>query len=64
MKNEKETTDLNKMGIIFSIVGIIASILVIIINIIDGESKTLGIVLLCACSATLSANVVNRKNNR
>ncbi len=62
MNNKK--TDLNKMGIVFSIAGIIASIFVIIMNIIDGESKTLGIVLLCACSATLSANVVNRKNNK
>ena len=63
MKNNK-TADINKVGIIVSIIGIIASIAVIIMNMIDGESKTIGIVLLCACTATLSANIVNRKNIR
>lgn len=61
MKNKKKITSTD-VGIIFSIIGIIASIIVIIMNFIDGENKTVGIALLCSCSATLSANVRNKKD--
>lgn len=60
MKNKKKITGTD-MGIVFSIIGMIASIIVIIMNFIDGESKTVGIVLFCACLATLSANVGIKK---
>lgn len=52
------------VGIIFSIIGIIASLLVIIINVINHESITVGIGLICSCSATLATNVRNKKNNK
>lgn len=61
-KSKKITgTDL---GIIFSIIGIIASIILVVLNFINDESKTIGIILLCACSASLSANVNNKKNDK
>lgn len=52
------------LGIIFSIIGIIASIILVVLNFINDESKTIGIILLCACSASLSANVNNKKNDK
>lgn len=52
------------LGIIFSVIGIIASIILIVINFINDESEIVGIILLCACSASLSANVNNKKNEK
>lgn len=62
--NEKKKITGTDLGIIFSIIGIIASIILIVLNFINAENKTVGIVLLCACSASLSANVTNKKNNK
>ena len=45
------------IAVISSIIGMLASIIVIIINFIDGESKTIGIVLFCCCTATLCTNI-------
>lgn len=50
------------LGIIFSIIGIIASILVIILNTVHGENRSIGIVLLLTSTSTLSMNVRNKKN--
>ena len=63
MKNKKKITESN-VGIIFSIVGIIASILVIIINAIKRESIGVGIGLLIFCFLTLSTNIKNKKDNK
>ena len=52
------------VGIIFSIVGIIASILVIIINLLKNESVGVGIGLLLFCILTLSTNVRNKRNEK
>ena len=61
MKKLKEI-DVTDLGIVFSVVGLLASVAVIVINFIEGESKAVGIALLCACAATLSTNVRNKKN--
>lgn len=45
-------------------IGIIASIILIVLNSVHNESKTIGIILLCTCSASLCANVSNKKNNK
>lgn len=58
--NEKKITGTD-LGIMFSIIGIVASIILIVLSFINDESKTIGIILLCACSASLSANVTNKK---
>ena len=63
MKNKKKMTE-SDVGIIFSIVGIIASILVIIINAIKRESIGVGIGLLIFCFLTLSTNIKNKKDNK
>ena len=52
------------VGIILSIVGIIASILVIVINVIKEESAGVGIGLLLFCILTLSTNVRNKRNEK
>ena len=52
------------IGIIFSVIGMIASIVVIIMNFIDGESKSVGIALLCSCAAVLSTNVRNKRSEQ
>ena len=54
----------NDAGIIMSIIGMIASIIVIVLNLIDHESITTGLVLLLACTTTLSTNVRNKKMNK
>ena len=51
-------------GIIFSLVGIIASILVIIINALKNESVGVGIGLLLFCILTLSTNVRNKNKEK
>lgn len=60
---EKKITGTD-LGIIFSIIGMIASIILIILNFVNDESKTIGIVLLCSCSANLCANARNKKNDK
>ena len=62
MKKKKITG--SDVGIIFSIVGIIASILVIIINAFKNESVGVGIGLLLFCILTLSTNVRNKRNGK
>ena len=52
------------VGIVLSIVGIIASILVIILNAIEKESIGVGIGLLLFCLLTLSTNFKNKKDNK
>ena len=52
------------VGIVFSIVGIVASIIVIIIDIIKKESVGVGIGLLLFGILTLSTNVRNKKNEK
>ena len=60
---KKKITSSN-VGIIFSIVGIIASILVIIINALKKESIGVGIGLLLFCILTLSTNFRNKRNEK
>ena len=52
------------VGIIFSIVGIGASIIVIIINVLKNESAGVGIGLLLFCILTLSTNIRNKRNEK
>ena len=63
MKKKKKITD-SDVGIIFSIVGIIASILVVILNALNNESVGVGIGLLLFCILTLSTNLKNKKDNK
>ncbi len=51
------------LGIIFSIVGIIASIAIIILKLISKDNLTVGIVLLIACVLSLIVNI-KQKNNK
>ena len=60
---EKKQGNITNVGIAISILGIIASLAVIVINVIDGTSKTVGIVLLCACALGLINNVNIKRNN-
>ena len=60
---EKKQGNITNVGIAISILGIIASVAVIVINVIDGTSKTVGIVLLCACALGLINNVNIKRNN-
>ena len=52
------------VGIVFSIIGIIASILVIFINVLKNESAGVGIGLLLFCILTLSTNIRNKRNEK
>ena len=63
MKNNKKITG-SDVGIIFSVVGIIASILVIIIDILKEESVGVGIGLLCFCILALLTNIKNKKDSK
>ena len=49
------------LGIIFSIVGIIASIAIIILKLISKDNITVGIVLLVACVLSLIVNIKQKK---
>lgn len=62
MKKKKITG--SDVGIALSIVGIIASILVIIIDAINKESVGIGIGLLLFCILSLSTNVRNKRNEK
>lgn len=61
---EKKKITGSDVGIIFSVVGIIASILVIIINALKNEDIGVGIGLLLFCILTLSTNVRNKRNEK
>ena len=63
MKNKKKITGPD-VGIICAVVGIIASILVIIINALKKESVGVGIGLLIFCLLSLSTNIKNKKENK
>ena len=63
-KNNKKKITGNDLGIIFSIIGIVASLILMVLNLINDESKTIAIVLICGCSASLSVNVRNKKNEK
>lgn len=52
------------VGIIFSIVGIIASIIVVILDAFNNESIGVGIGLLLFCILSLSTNVRNKRNEK
>ena len=52
------------VGIIFSIVGIIASIAIIILKLISKDNITVGIVLLIACALSLIVNIKQRKDKK
>ena len=61
MKNKKING--YDVGIIFSIVGIVASIIVIIIDIIKKESVGVGIGLVIFCFLSLITNIRNKKRD-
>ena len=63
MKKKKKLTG-SDVGVIFSVIGIIASIFVIIINALKNESIGVGIGLLLFCILTLSTNVRNKRNEK
>lgn len=52
------------VGIILPIVGIIASILVVVIDILKKESVGVGVGLLLFCILALSTNVRNKRNEK
>ncbi len=52
------------IGIIFSIVGIIASIAVIILKLMSKDNVTVGIVLFIACVLSLLVNIKQKKENK
>ncbi len=63
MKNEKKN-NVATIGIVASIIGLVISAFLVILSFINGASKTLGIILFCACSATLCANIANKRKNK
>jgi len=63
MKNKKKITSPD-VGIICSMIGFIASILVIIINVLKNESIGVGIGLLLFCFISLLTNIKNKKDNK
>lgn len=63
MKEKKKINGYD-VGIIFSIVGIIASILVIIIDALKNESVGVGIGLLLFCILSLLINIKQKRNEK
>lgn len=63
MKEKKAITGTD-VAIICSAIGVIASIILIVMDIIDHESTTAGIVCLCVCMANLLVNAKNKKDAR
>ena len=63
MKKNKRITG-SEVGIIFSIIGIIASVFVIIIDTLKKDSVGVGIGLLLFCILTLSTNIRNKRNEK
>ena len=50
------------LGIIFSIIGIIASIAIIVLKLISKDNVAIGIVLLVACISALIVNINQKKD--
>ena len=61
MKKKRKITGPD-VGIIFSIIGIIASILVIIFDALNSESVGVGLGLLLFCLLSLLINMKNKNN--
>lgn len=61
MKEKKAITGTD-VAIICSTVGVIVSIILIVMDIIEHESTTAGIGLLCLCMTHLLVNVKNKKD--
>ncbi len=61
MKKKKAITGTD-VAIICSAIGVIASIILIIMDIIDHESTIAGIGLFCLCMTQLLVNVKNKKD--
>ena len=60
----KKPFNASDIGIIAAIIGMVASLVIIVMNFIEHESKSVGIVLFCSCAATLATNVRNKRNNK
>ena len=52
------------VGIIFSIIGIVASVLLIILKVLDNESFGVGLGLLLFCTLSLITNVRGKRKDR
>lgn len=52
------------MAKVFLIIGIVASILIVIMNFINGESKLVGIILLCTCSVILLTCIKGKEDKK
>ena len=63
MKKKRKITGTD-VGIAMSVVGLLASLIVIVFSFIDGTSKATGVALFCACSACLSMNARNKRNEK
>ncbi|MBO5414662.1 MAG: hypothetical protein J6A17_03435 [Bacilli bacterium] len=61
MRKKIKVTGLD-VGVIFSVIGIIASILVIIFDALNSESIGVGLGLLLFCLLSLSINMKNKNN--
>ncbi len=62
--NGKKKINEYDLGIIFSIVGIIASIGVIALKLFNKENIAIGILLLVACIGMLVINIKQKKDNK
>lgn len=63
MQNKEKIIGID-LCIIFSILGIIASIAVIFMNYLDGESIVIGILLFGSCLGNLLMNLRKKKNEK
>lgn len=59
---EKKTITGTDVAIICSAIGVIASIILIVMDIIDHESTTAGIGFFCLCMTQLLVNIKNKKD--
>lgn len=63
MRKEEKGLKAADIGILCSSIGLLASIALIVMNLLDGESVVLGLILLCACGVNLLANLKNKREN-
>ena len=63
MKKKKKITATD-MAKVFLIIGIVASILIVIMNFINDESKLVGIILLCTCSVILLTCIKSKEDKK
>ena len=63
MKKKKKITAID-MAKVFLIIGLVASILIVIMNFINGESKLVGIILLCTCSVILLTCIKGKEDKK